>query len=47
MARILRMQSDLLELRAHSKPLPLYSLIWDECDEVEYGGFPVEGSVFI
>ena len=21
--------------------LPLYSLIWDEYDEVEYGGFPV------
>jgi hypothetical protein len=47
MDRILKRQSDLLELRAHSPTLPVYSLIWDEYDEVEYGGLPANSSVFV
>ena len=47
MDRILKRQSDLLELRAHSPTLPVYSLIWDEYDEVEYGGLPANSSLFV
>lgn len=28
-------------------PLPLYSLIWDEYDEVEYGVLPVAGRMTV